>query len=199
VKAFLLFLFAGPLIGWFPIGVFMFFVGLHDSPGPGVALVALYFGYLIGLLPAAMAGGTFVAFCSTPFSERLLKQPFMLGAISGVLGSLLPLALWFVMLDGLHASAGFTISALIVAIPSGIAGGCCAVLSRRLSPAPLSLSSLRAAMSSRIFVAGLVTLLLLAVVAGKWKPARVYMEAPAANASAGVWPATEQHPGATKP
>ena len=203
LKAFLLFLFLGPLIGSLPFGVFLFFTGLagsgfYESPGPGVSLFAIYFGYVVGLIPAAMAGAIFVALCSSPFSAQLRKQPFVLGAISGVLGSVLPLVLWFMQLDA-HASAGFASAALIFVIPSGLAGGCCAVLSQRLSPAPLSLSSLWAAKSSRLFVAGLVIFLVLAVAVGKWKAARGFMEAPSANASAGVWPAKEQHPGATKP
>lgn len=138
LKAFLLFVLLGPFIGALAVAVYS---ALALRSGY-VGLIVLAVGYLTGLAPAALAGALFAYLLSLPPLARVTSlrvSIFILGSACGAVVSVVFWALWAAIfpLDYLLART--------VIVPGLFAGGCCALLSLRISPlvlAPMIISAL---------------------------------------------------------
>jgi len=121
----------GPLIGSLPFALMFFVGGRHDSMSFEFGLVALVLGYLIGLVPALIAGAVFVAFSSLPLRAHLQQSSILtlaFGALAGLVG-----AGTFMALLALPTSRSFGGPSDMLLVPSALAGSVCARLSMRHS------------------------------------------------------------------
>lgn len=134
IKTFLLFVVAAPPIAAIPLAVLLTISRPTDPQGLGLGILALLFSYPIGVVPAGVAGATFILLNhwlnrekSLPSSQRI----FLLGACCGIVGILFLFALFIVIsTDTPQSSIG---SLALFFLPLGfLSGGICGVLSLRL-------------------------------------------------------------------
>jgi len=129
IKTLLLFIVAAPPIGAIPLAVLLTIVN------PGLGILSLVFSYPIGVVPAGVAGATFILISSKLKEKKWLlekKNVFLLGACCGVVGMLFLLTLFSFISDSTSGSSA-VISLSIPLLSLGfISGGVCGVLSIRL-------------------------------------------------------------------
>jgi len=113
-NTFITFAFAGPLIGAFP------FLLMSLGAGQG-AFVIIIFAYLVGVLPASLAGLIFNSIMNNP-SQSKHYQGLLYGAMSGLIG-VLPLALIFGTMQSFVATSAFCFLGLL-------SGGVCGHISK---------------------------------------------------------------------
>jgi hypothetical protein len=129
IKTFLFFIVAAPPIAAIPLAV------LFMIPSPRLSIISLLFSYIIGVVPAGVAGATFILVSRWLGKEKWLltkHKVFLLGACCGVVGVLFSFTLFSIISDSTSNSNAVT-SLSILLFPLGfLSGGICGVLSMRL-------------------------------------------------------------------
>jgi hypothetical protein len=134
-KTVALFTIAGPLFAVAPISGLMAMLALRDPSILGFAAAFLVVGAPIGVLPAAVAGVIFLGVLSVERLAHSVANPLSAAALGVGVGLLacLPFVVLFVVLASLGHGGRFALSTSMFLVPGAAAGGCCALLWRRLA------------------------------------------------------------------
>ena len=163
VRAFAVFLIAGPLIGAIPFAALFFALGVRDPIGPGLGFMPLILAYPIGIVPAAIAGAiypTALARLNGAPSTSKLNIVFI-GALCGLAGSVPLITLLMAFLPRIDVRL-LSLPVLLVGIPAIISGGACALLA--LDGGTPIKRVFRWLMSERLQIAVLVAVLFSALI-----------------------------------